>query len=536
MSAQYPSFNDREFDLLKKLVNNSAELADGSGIPLTIAEANLLYFRLDGANSAITNTSSTVLTVRDEFSLTSEGSIALTAGGTNENITLTPSGTGDVTVNETFLATRAGTGNSLSSWRFLSPNLLSGNFVGVTVGQSISGGSGATWGYVHNSTASSRQIFIGFAAIADAITITRGSSNGRVAFSDTTVATSPTVAAVTMTSLGVSGISQFGGAIVAPSTNTSGLQLYNTADQVTNAQRLEVLFGSSVAQIGTRTLGITAATPLHLFTQSTNAGAGYSRIDIQNSSLPLIRQGAFTTVTGTTNSGIGSLTGTFVSFGNWTNQQTSGTNVVFAIAPTYNQASGTAANTDLLINRTQTAVGSGAQLLIQAQVGGVDQFRVFNNGDVNIFGTARYQWASSSRLAAPSNGVITLFNAAEGDFNRLQFGGTTSSFPSIKRNSTNIDFRLADDSAYTTIGAANGVFTGTLALGAATATPVGGSTTVRLVFGTTAGFGIYIGSGAPTVSAAQGSLYLRSDGSGIADRLYVNTNGTTGWTNFVSAT
>lgn len=67
------------------------------------------------------------------------------------------------------------------------------------------------------------------------------------------------------------------------------------------------------------------------------------------------------------------------------------------------------------------------------------------------------------------------------------------------------------------------------------ATPAAGSTSARVVFGTTSGFGIYYGSGAPTVSAAKGSIYLRSDGSGVADRLYVNTNGTTTWTNFVSA-
>ncbi len=58
----------------------------------------------------------------------------------------------------------------------------------------------------------------------------------------------------------------------------------------------------------------------------------------------------------------------------------------------------------------------------------------------------------------------------------------------------------------------------------------------KLAYGaTTGGPGIYTGSGNPTVSAAQGSIYLKSDGSGIADRLWVNTNGTTGWTNFVSA-
>jgi len=53
---------------------------------------------------------------------------------------------------------------------------------------------------------------------------------------------------------------------------------------------------------------------------------------------------------------------------------------------------------------------------------------------------------------------------------------------------------------------------------------------------TTAGLGIYVGSGLPTVSAAQGSLYIRTDGSSGTTRLYVNTNGTTGWTNVTTAT
>ena len=64
----------------------------------------------------------------------------------------------------------------------------------------------------------------------------------------------------------------------------------------------------------------------------------------------------------------------------------------------------------------------------------------------------------------------------------------------------------------------------------AIATPAGGSTTARLLFGTTGSFGVYYGSGVPTVSAAQGSLYLRSDGSSTTTRMYVNTNGSTGWT------
>jgi hypothetical protein len=50
-----------------------------------------------------------------------------------------------------------------------------------------------------------------------------------------------------------------------------------------------------------------------------------------------------------------------------------------------------------------------------------------------------------------------------------------------------------------------------------------------------AGMGVYFGSGAPTVAAAQGSLYLRSDGSSTSTRAYVNTNGTTGWAAITTA-
>jgi TctA family transporter len=51
----------------------------------------------------------------------------------------------------------------------------------------------------------------------------------------------------------------------------------------------------------------------------------------------------------------------------------------------------------------------------------------------------------------------------------------------------------------------------------------------------TAGLGVYVGSGVPTISAAQGSLYLRTDGSSTSTRAYINTNGTTGWTALTTA-
>jgi hypothetical protein len=47
--------------------------------------------------------------------------------------------------------------------------------------------------------------------------------------------------------------------------------------------------------------------------------------------------------------------------------------------------------------------------------------------------------------------------------------------------------------------------------------------------------GIYVGSGVPTVAAAQGSLYLRTDGSSTSTRAYINTNGSTTWTAITTA-
>lgn len=76
---------------------------------------------------------------------------------------------------------------------------------------------------------------------------------------------------------------------------------------------------------------------------------------------------------------------------------------------------------------------------------------------------------------------------------------------------------------------------GEMTVRADVATPAGGSTDARLLFGTTAGFGVYYGSGAPSVSAGQGSIYLRSDGSSTSTRLYVNTDGSTTWTNVTTA-
>ena len=97
---------------------------------------------------------------------------------------------------------------------------------------------------------------------------------------------------------------------------------------------------------------------------------------------------------------------------------------------------------------------------------------------------------------------------------------------------------------------AAGSFTSVTSTGAVTGTTVSGTGTVTAINATaitaggsaavlataTAGFGLYLGSGAPTITAAKGSLYLRSDGSSTSTRLYSNTDGATAWTAVTTAT
>ena len=124
---------------------------------------------------------------------------------------------------------------------------------------------------------------------------------------------------------------------------------------------------------------------------------------------------------------------------------------------------------------------------------------------------------------------MTLSNSSATDFSILRLGGTTSSFPALKRNSTGIDVRLADDSAYAPLNASSLLGTGAITAWNTTAIPAGGTTGTGYRFSSTSNFGVFFGSGAPTLSAAKGSLYLRSDGTGTTDRMYVNTDGSTGW-------
>jgi len=112
-----------------------------------------------------------------------------------------------------------------------------------------------------------------------------------------------------------------------------------------------------------------------------------------------------------------------------------GGSILFQTAPA--GGAGTAQNALV----TQLTISSGAI----TSASGTD---FVSNGNFQLPGTYQIRASSNLRIAFPSDGVVTLLNWASTDFGRLQLGGTTSSFPAIKRSTTIVQIRLADDSAY----------------------------------------------------------------------------------------
>lgn len=99
------------------------------------------------------------------------------------------------------------------------------------------------------------------------------------------------------------------------------------------------------------------------------------------------------------------------------------------------------------------AAGTGTARHVQI-VAGSNAYTFFNNGEAVspltwvAANSGAFRFNSRSRIASPADSVLTLTNNAATDFDRLQFGGTTSSFPALKRSSTTLQVRLADDSAF----------------------------------------------------------------------------------------
>jgi hypothetical protein len=79
-------------------------------------------------------------------------------------------------------------------------------------------------------------------------------------------------------------------------------------------------------------------------------------------------------------------------------------------------------------------------------------FRALNNADfaaltsLLIAAAGVSGWTGRAVMASPADGIITLLNAAQTDFTRLNLGGATSAFPALQRTAAALQAELADGS------------------------------------------------------------------------------------------
>lgn len=292
------------------------------------------------------------------------------------------------------------------------------------------------------------------------------------------------------------------GANIATMRNGTNAQQWRVANTFTSATNQEYAgidwqTIANTAIIGTRTAA-TGTSRITLFTSQGDSGtAAMSGMGTKRGATAafggaginsFVALGLFDT-TGTNTQSTGS-NDAIVTLGLATRTATTGSTYGAAILPTYNQAAATTSNTDLLINRTETSVGSGAQLLFDAQVGSVSKASITNAGFLTL---------ASSALFSGGN---------------LQLACNSSSCPMLKRSGTNIQVRLADDSAMASVVAANVNIQGQLQMGTGSMLLVSPTApTISSGFGTspsivnnngTAAFTINVGTGGVATSGVIG--------------------------------
>ncbi len=153
-----------------------------------------------------------------------------------------------------------------------------------------------------------------------------------------------------------------------------GIQLYNTADQVTNYERLELFWTGSVANIRTASGGSGSSRSIRLQSNTTFGAA--LQLNPGSAAPGQFNAVGFST-SATASVGYG--------FTGYASTATSGTAIAFSLTPTYNQSASASANTDFKISRTETALGSGAQLFAEFLAGAAGTTSIFSFGNTGIF-------------------------------------------------------------------------------------------------------------------------------------------------------
>lgn len=106
----------------------------------------------------------------------------------------------------------------------------------------------------------------------------------------------------------------------------------------------------------------------------------------------------------------------------------------------------------LVANGNVSKVILGGRL--QATINSVLMLQLTESNFATWSGNTTMNWDGRTQLSSTTNGNLLLKDAAGTSFNLLQFGGTTSSFPALKKIGNAVHVVLADDSALTDIQAA----------------------------------------------------------------------------------
>ena len=210
-----------------------------------------------------------------------------------------------------------------------------------------------------------------------------------------------------------------------------------------------------------------------------------------------------------------------------------------ATNPVFN-IDGSASNSATGVNIAGAAAGSGVTIsatspnstdnLILASKGAASVIVASTNANFTVHVSSIFDAASADGLTVGRNGTsnpaLKVSTNAGSAATGIQLSAAAAG--------SNIAMQVISSGTNESL-TINGKGTGTTIFQSAVAVPAGGAVGASILMSATANLGIYFGSGAPTVSAAQGSLYIRTDGSSTSTRLYVNTNGSTTWTNVTTA-
>jgi hypothetical protein len=171
--------------------------------------------------------------------------------------------------------------------------------------------------------------------------------------------------------------------------------------------------------------------------------------------------------------------------------------------------------TGIFLNATETNLNGMAHNLLDLQIGGGSRFSVRNDGYVTASSAIQattflqgnaLRFTATGRIQPASDGVFTFSNNAVTSFDRIQLGGTTNTFPAIKRSGTKIDFILADASDFCDISA-RGILANSL---------------IRCASSTVTTASIQIPAGATPTAPVDGDIWNGGDG-----RLYIRIGGVT---------